>query len=120
MGIIGERNHRHGQSRYIHGLTSQGLTSQYRECIRTFFSLRRLCIRLHKCKEQPMISVKNILQLASVAAFSAIGFAAVPTAASAAVVCNGDGDCWHADRTIRYPRSMVVVRHPDDWYFRRN
>ena len=64
--------------------------------------------------------MKKVLQLASVAAFVAMGFAAAPTAASAAVVCNRDGDCWHADRSVRYPRAVIVTRHPDHWYFHQD
>jgi hypothetical protein len=64
-----------------------------------------------------MSSVKKVVQLASAALLVATGFAVVPSAASAAVVCNRDGDCWHTERVYRYPRAMSVVRHPDHWYF---
>ena len=54
-----------------------------------------------------MSSVKRAVQFATAAVLIATGFAAVPSAASAAVVCNRDGDCWHTDRTYRR-----VVRSP--------
>jgi hypothetical protein len=43
--------------------------------------------------------------------------AAVFTAggASARVVCNREGDCWHTDARDNYGRHWEV--HPDDWYF---
>jgi hypothetical protein len=64
-----------------------------------------------------MGSVKKAVQFASAAVLVATGFAAVPSAASAAVVCNREGDCWHTERVYRYPRSLGIVRHPDHWYF---
>ena len=38
------------------------------------------------------------------------------SAASARVVCNADGDCWHTDTTDTYPGAGYTY-HPDDWYF---
>jgi hypothetical protein len=68
-----------------------------------------------------MSYAKRAVQLASAAVLIATGFAAaIPTAASAAVVCNRDGDCWHSDRNYRYPREMPLERHPDHWYFHQN
>jgi hypothetical protein len=67
-----------------------------------------------------MSYVKRAVQLASAAVLIATGFAAVPSTAFGAVVCNRDGDCWHTDRTYRYPRGMITERHPDHWYFHEN
>ena len=40
-------------------------------------------------------------------------------AASAYVVCNDEGDCWHVHQ--RYHHSGVhFVYHDDDWYFHHN
>ncbi len=36
--------------------------------------------------------------------------------ASAYVVCNKDGDCWHSDVRVRVP-GIRFESHPDDWYF---
>ena len=36
--------------------------------------------------------------------------------ASAAVVCNRAGDCWHVDKRVVYPRQRFEY-HPDSWYF---
>ena len=38
------------------------------------------------------------------------------SSASAAIVCNDDGDCWHVRDQYTYPAGVVVV-HPDDWVF---
>jgi hypothetical protein len=35
--------------------------------------------------------------------------------ASARVVCNEDGDCWHVHEDYAYPPGVGVVIHPDDW-----
>ena len=32
------------------------------------------------------------------------------------VICNPDGDCWHADRRETIPGVAFEI-HPDDWYF---
>lgn len=41
---------------------------------------------------------------------------ATATSASAYVVCNRDGDCWHTHaRVVRDGWAY----HPDDWYFHR-
>jgi len=37
------------------------------------------------------------------------------TSARAAVICNEDGDCWHAHEAYQYPAGVGVVVHPDDW-----
>jgi hypothetical protein len=55
---------------------------------------------------------------------SAISFAAmlgvsavalISTSASAAIVCNEDGDCWHTDTDYRYPPDVRLSIHPNDW-----
>ena len=35
--------------------------------------------------------------------------------ASAAIVCNAAGDCWHARETYQYRPEFGVVVHPDNW-----
>ena len=47
------------------------------------------------------------------------GFVGFVAPASAYVVCNGEGDCWHTDHHWHYPGAGYVY-HPDDWYFHRN
>jgi hypothetical protein len=61
--------------------------------------------------------MKTILTTAAIAATLALGGVAVTaTTASARVVCNAQGDCWHTDRRAAYPH-VVLESHPDDWYF---
>jgi len=36
--------------------------------------------------------------------------------ASAYIVCNDDGDCWHAHTRYHQP-GVHFVYHDDDWYF---
>jgi hypothetical protein len=62
----------------------------------------------HKKMEAPMNGLtKVILVGASALALSA-------TAASAAIVCNDDGECWHAKRSDFKPELRLHV-HPDNW-----
>ena len=35
--------------------------------------------------------------------------------ASAAIVCNSAGDCWHAQKEYVYPPSAHIVIHPNNW-----
>jgi hypothetical protein len=37
--------------------------------------------------------------------------------ASAYVVCNGAGECWHTDHRYRYDQNLGIQYHRDDWYF---
>jgi hypothetical protein len=52
--------------------------------------------------------IKSILAGAGALAFSA-------TFASAAVVCNEDGDCWRVRETYTYKPELRLQVHPDDW-----
>jgi hypothetical protein len=40
--------------------------------------------------------------------------------ASAAIVCNGAGVCWHATETYQYKPEYGVVVHPDNWRWAAN
>ena len=37
------------------------------------------------------------------------------TSASAAIVCNGDGDCWHAKQKYDYRPEFGLHVYSDDW-----
>ena len=37
------------------------------------------------------------------------------TGASARVICNQEGDCWHVATEYDYQPDFGVVIHPDDW-----
>lgn len=45
---------------------------------------------------------------ASVLAFTA-------TTASAEIVCNEDGDCWHVKERHKYSPELHLRIHPDNW-----
>jgi hypothetical protein len=54
----------------------------------------------------------------TIATAALLGFGALTlagTAASAAIVCNGAGYCWHTHEAYVYPPSVGVVVHPDTW-----
>lgn len=37
--------------------------------------------------------------------------------ASARIVCNDDGDCWHSKTVYTYPPAVHLSVHDDDWRF---
>ncbi len=45
----------------------------------------------------------------------ALSVFAFSTAASAAVVCNGDGDCWRVKKTHEYPAGLSLNIYGDEW-----
>jgi len=56
------------------------------------------------------------LVLGALAGAGALAAMAAP--ASAYIVCNNEGDCWHSE--TRYNRPGISFQyHPDDWYFHR-
>jgi len=42
-------------------------------------------------------------------------FALTTTSASAAVVCNDDGDCWKVKEKLTYPSDVHVQVYDDEW-----
>jgi hypothetical protein len=62
--------------------------------------------------------MKKIIAGAATAALLGLGVLTVTTGtASARVVCNAEGDCWHTDRSYHYRPDVHVEYHPDSWYF---
>jgi hypothetical protein len=59
------------------------------------------------------MTVINKLTLA--AAFGIAALALLVSSASARIVCNEDGDCWHNNATYEYRPDFGVTIHPDDW-----
>ncbi len=45
-----------------------------------------------------------------------LGMVTTATSASAYIVCNHEGDCWHSDQRESAP-GQVFDFYPDDWYF---
>jgi len=59
--------------------------------------------------------MKKYLKLTAAAAFGVGSLVLTATTASAAVVCNGAGECWHTHRAYVYPATVGVVVHPNGW-----
>ena len=49
------------------------------------------------------------------AAALGIGLLALPVSASAAVVCNEEGDCWRTTERLTYPPEASVTIYDDDY-----
>jgi|SRR5580692_4274355 hypothetical protein len=60
---------------------------------------------------------KLIAQGSVIALMGAAAAVLTTTAASAYVVCNGEGDCWHSDHRYVYP-GISVQFYPDSWDWR--
>jgi hypothetical protein len=58
----------------------------------------------------------RILALGTIAA--AAGMVALAAPASAAVVCNGRGDCWHTTDRYDYKPAWGIRVHDDNWKWR--
>lgn len=50
-----------------------------------------------------------------IALMGASALALSNTGASARIICNEEGDCWHAPTDYDYRPEFGVVIHPDDW-----
>jgi hypothetical protein len=49
------------------------------------------------------------------AVFGVLGVLALTASASAAVVCNEEGDCWRVKETHTYPPDVKLHVYEDDW-----
>lgn len=58
---------------------------------------------------------KFMTNAALAALLSVGGLAVTATSASAEIVCNELGDCWHVRDHYTYPDNVRIVVHPDDW-----
>ena len=56
--------------------------------------------------------IRNSLAVALV---SALALSLGTLGASARIVCNSDGDCWHAHGDYDYRPEFGLTIHPDDW-----
>jgi hypothetical protein len=59
--------------------------------------------------------MKSYVKLAAAAVFGAGALALTATSASAYIVCNGEGDCWHQKGHYDYHPEWGIVEHPDGW-----
>jgi len=64
--------------------------------------------------------MKTIAKLASAALLGAAAVAITATSASAYVVCNREGECWHTHRAYQYRDEFGIVVHPDGWAWGAN
>lgn len=53
--------------------------------------------------------------ICKLAIFTAASFGILAGTASAEIVCNDDGDCWHVKERIEYPADVKVHVYSDDW-----
>jgi uncharacterized protein YraI len=58
---------------------------------------------------------KTLTSVALAGVLGAAALALTATSASAYVVCNEGGDCWHVKDQYTYPAGMGVVVHDDKW-----
>jgi hypothetical protein len=63
--------------------------------------------------------MKNLSKVAILALGTAMA-ALTATAASAAVVCNAEGECWHVHHNYNYHPEFGLVVHPDGWAWGAN
>jgi hypothetical protein len=54
-------------------------------------------------------------KIAVTAAAAALGLVTLATSASAAIVCNREGDCWHVKNKYAYRSEWGLVVHPNHW-----
>jgi hypothetical protein len=55
------------------------------------------------------------MKAAAAGLFGASALALSAGSASAAIVCNGEGACWHVRNHYAYPPAYGLVVHPDNW-----
>ena len=64
-----------------------------------------------------MLFLKTAVSAAAITMFIAAGALVATTgAASARMVCNSTGECWHTEADYAYP-GTGYTKHNDDWYF---
>ena len=57
----------------------------------------------------------TIGKIAALAALCGGMLTMTATSASAAIVCNAEGECWHVRHVYRYRPEWGMVVHPDNW-----
>jgi hypothetical protein len=62
--------------------------------------------------------MKTIANLTFAGLIGAASLAILATSASAAIVCNAEGDCWHAHQAYEYRPEFHLSVHPDNWRWR--
>jgi hypothetical protein len=62
----------------------------------------------------------GVRQIALAAMLGAGALTLASTSASARIVCNEDGDCWHVTPTYQYQPDYRLSVHPDDWRWKNS
>jgi hypothetical protein len=64
--------------------------------------------------------MKTLGKLAAAALLSAGALAVTAGSASAEIVCNGEGECWHARGHYQYHDEWGISVHPNGWAWGAN
>jgi hypothetical protein len=59
--------------------------------------------------------MKRLLKMSVLPVLGLGAMLASVSSASAAVVCNAEGACWHVAHPYAYPPAYGVVVHPNNW-----
>jgi hypothetical protein len=59
-------------------------------------------------------------KLAFAAVMGASALALTATAASARIVCNAEGECWHVRDNYVYQPTLGLTIHEDNWHWGNN
>src|SRR5712671_4783880 len=117
-GMGGEQSRYIFESFYFSSTPPSTRSKRWKPPLERNFAVPRLhsrCERTCNSTWEIMMKLKAVLLSAALGAGALAGLA-VPAAAD--IVCNREGDCWHADS--RYDRPGIRFDyHPDDWYFHR-
>lgn len=55
------------------------------------------------------------MRIVSLGVVAASALALSAASASAAIVCNDEGDCWHVKKHVEYKPEFRLHVHPDNW-----
>lgn len=64
--------------------------------------------------------MKKFATAAAALAIGVVSLAASTVGASAAIVCNREGECWHVKNRYAYKPEFGVVVHPNNWRWGAN
>ena len=64
--------------------------------------------------------MKKAAKFVAAALLAVSGVAITAAAASAAVVCNAEGECWHVKHAYKYRPEFGISIHPNDWRWGEN
>lgn len=64
--------------------------------------------------------MRQITKFGTAVIFAVSALAFTASTASAAIVCNGAGECWHVKKAYAYKPEFGVVVHPNHWRWARH